>query len=600
MPPASSTKVPPHRLRFSDLDREIDCAEDETVFHAARRSGVRIVGACGGRGACGSCTVRIVEGQIETDGVDRGRKWVRACRARPRSDCEIAIAPRSLAPIVRADVHALHRDVAIVPDPCVVAHDMTVAEPTLRDCASDMERINRALPCPVDSIDLFAARDLPRVLRANHWSARVFRRDSEIIGVVPVGRRSVGLAIDLGTTNVVGFLVDLETGEPLGSLGVENPQTAWGGDLVARINHATAGDDQAGELRDAARTAINALGHDLARAARLTPQDIVDVAVCGNTAMQHLLLGLPVRQLGRAPFVAALRDAVDIRARDLGLRFYPGACVHIAANIGGFVGSDHVAALLATRDRWTPAATSLVMDIGTNTEISLIRRDEIVSASCPSGPALEGGHIACGMRAADGAIERVWVENDRLTTATIADRPAVGICGSGVLDAVAAALRLGLIDAGGRIRSDHPDVGEVDGSRAILLAPGIHIGQADIRAVQLAKAAIRTGVDLLLEQAGLEAERIEHFVIAGAFGKYIDVSSAIAIGLTPDLPREKFVQVGNAAGAGVTRILASSAERAAAKDLARRCVYMELSTRADFQKRFLKNIGFHAAREKTS
>ncbi len=600
MPPASSTNVPLHRLRFTDIDREIDCAEDETLFQAARRGGVRIVGACGGRGACGACAVRIVEGRIETDGVDRGRKWVRACRARPRSDCDIAIAPRSLAPVVRADVHALQRDVAIAPDPCVVAQDVTVAEPTLRDCASDMERINRALPEPADAIDLFAARDLPRILRAGHWSARVFHRGSEIIGVAPIGRRSVGLAIDLGTTNVVGFLIDLNTGDPLGSLGVENPQTAWGGDLVARINHATAGDDQSNELRDAARTAIDALGHDLARAARLTPHDIVDVVVCGNTAMQHLLLGLPVRQLGRAPFVAALRDAVDVRARDLGLRFSPGAYVHIAANIGGFVGSDHVSALLATRDLWAPATTSLVMDIGTNTEISLIRRGEIVSASCPSGPALEGGHIACGMRSADGAIERVWVEGDRLRSATIAGRPAVGICGSGVLDAVSAALRLGLVDAGGRIRGGHPDVDEVEGGRAILLAPSIYIGQADIRAVQLAKAAIRTGVDLLLEQAGLEAEQIEHFVIAGAFGKYIDISSAISIGLTPDLPREKFAQVGNAAGAGVTRMLASAAERAAAKDLARRCLYMELSTRAGFQKRFLNNIGFHAAREKTS
>jgi hypothetical protein len=282
--------------------------------------------------------------------------------------------------------------------------------------------------------------------------------------------------------------------------------------------------------------AINGLAHDLCRAVGSHSGCIVDAVICGNTAMHHLLLGLPVRQLGRAPFVAALHAPTDVKARDLGLNFCPGARVHLAPNVGGFVGGDHVTALLATEERWRAPGTSLVMDIGTNTEISLIHGGEISSASCPSGPALEGGHISCGMRAADGAIERVGVVDGRLVVHTIGQRDPVGLCGSGVLDALAALRRLDIVSARGRIVAAHPDVEEIDGLRAALLAPGVRLTQHDVRAVQLAKAAIRTGVELLLRDHGIGEQQIDRFIIAGAFGAYIDVASGIDIGLFPDLP----------------------------------------------------------------
>lgn len=589
-----------HRIRFLHLDREIECAGDETVFHAARRTGVRIVGACGGRGACGSCMVRAHDGRLTDDSgaeIAGGRKWIHACRARPRADCAIEIAPRSLAAVTRADVHAQDAMQPPAPAPAVVFEDVSVPAATLHDHADDYSRVRRALRARIAAIDIEAARALPQALRDNDWSARIFARDDRIVGVAAPGRRSVGLAIDLGTTNVVGFLLDLSTGERLASLGIENPQVAWGADLVSRINHAAATRKQQDELQAAARTAINALAHDLAQAVGLRADDVRDVAVCGNTAMQHLLLGLPVRQLGRAPFVGALHDAVEVSASDIGLRLAPGAMAHVAANIGGFVGSDHVAALLATRQRWQGEGVSLVMDIGTNTEISLIRGDDIVSASCPSGPALEGGHISCGMRAADGAIERVTVEGGRLRIATIADAAPVGVCGSGILDAIAAGLRLGLIDGGGRIRDGHPDVVSDGARRAIRLSQEVIVSQNDIRAVQLAKAAVRTGVDLLLERMGIAEQAIDRFVLAGAFGAYIDLGSAADIGLVPPLSREKFEQVGNAAGVGVARMLVSTRERDLARAIAARCAYVELSTNPGFQKRFMKNIGFEAARK---
>jgi uncharacterized 2Fe-2S/4Fe-4S cluster protein (DUF4445 family) len=588
------------KLHFSQLDRDIASHTGETIYQAARRSGLRIIGACGGRGTCGTCQVHVVDGKIHDAGekarpAAKKSRWVRACQVTPKSDCSVEVAPRSLAPVVRAEFDAGEAVEMLRLDAAVISRDINVPQATLTDNLSDLDRVVRALASPLPTVDLLAARQLPTVLRKD-WSLRAHIREGELIGFSLPGCRPLGLAVDLGTTNVAGFLVDLTSGARLVSLGIENPQVAWGADVISRMNHAIQSPAQAAELRQAATTAINALAHDLCLSIGASTADIVDVAVCGNTAMHHLLLGLPVRQLGRAPFVAALRDAMDIKARDLDLIACPGAYVHMAPNIGGYVGSDHVTALIATQELWQSATTTLVMDIGTNTEISLIHRGDIMSASCPSGPALEGGQISCGMRAAEGAIERVTVENGRLKIGAIGNRQPVGLCGSGVIDAMAALRQTGILDDGGRIVGAHPDIAEVDGKRVAVLAPGVTFTQLDVRAVQLAKAAIRTGIELLLRDRGLAEDDIERVVIAGAFGAYIDVGSAIAIGLLPALPLDRFSQVGNAAGVGVRQLLASCKTRTRARELALQCRYVELSTRGDFQKPFLHNIGFKNSR----
>jgi uncharacterized 2Fe-2S/4Fe-4S cluster protein (DUF4445 family) len=593
-------RAAPFTLGFPQIGRDIASRDGETIFQSARRSGVRIIGACGGRGTCGTCRVLIREGDI--DGPDaktlpNGKpRWVRACQVTPQSDCAIEIAERSLAPIVRAEFDAGTTVEILALDPAVVSQDVSVAEATLTDNLSDLDRVARALAAPASTIDLMAARQLPTALRDGKWSLRAHNRAGELIGFSRPGRRTLGLAVDLGTTNVAGFLIDFESGARVASLGIENPQVAWGADVISRMNHAIQGAAQAAELRRAASTAIDAIAQDLTASIGAEAADIVDVAICGNTAMQHLLLGLPVRQLGRAPFVAAVRDAMDVKARELELTICPGAYAYLAPNIGGFIGSDHVAALLATQELWQNAATTLILDIGTNTEISLIHRGDITSASCPSGPALEGGHISCGMRAAEGAIESVAVEDGRLRIATIGSRPPAGLCGSGVIDTLAALRQAGILDDGGRIAGSHADVVEIDGARVAQLAPGVTFNQHDVRAVQLAKAAIRTGIELLLRERHLNESDIEQVAIAGAFGSYIDVGNAIAIGLLPALPLDRFKQVGNAAGAGVRRMLGSRAMRARARELAKACRYLELSTRADFQKTFLHSIGFEPRR----
>ncbi len=598
--PAAAKNAERFTLRFPQLDRVIEARTTETIFQSARRGGVRILGACGGRGTCGSCYVRVAEGAVDyaplrahaADARLAGEGWIRACQAFPRSDCAIEVAARSLAAVVRAEVGALG-EVALHCAPAVRTYDITVPDASIAHPAADAERVIGALPAgAVHNIDLRAARSLSRVLRQTRGQVRARVRDGELIDVAPAGSATLGLAIDVGTTNVAAFLVDLERGTRLASLGIENPQVAWGGDVISRLNHAIRAPGGGTELQASATGAVNALAHDLCRATGASIADIADVAVCGNTAMHHLLLGLPVAQLGRAPFVAAVRAAMNVKARDLGIAACPGANVHVLPNVMGFVGGDHVAALLATEERWTAVGTSLVMDIGTNTEISLIHRGDIWTASCPSGPALEGGHISCGMRAADGAIEGVALSDSQLALTVIGNQEPVGLCGSGVVDVLAALREARVVDARGRIAASHPLVETIDGARAARIAPGVCFTQDDVRSVQLAKAAIRAGVDVLLALAGLNETAIERFIIAGAFGSYIKVPSGIAIGLFPDLPAERFVQVGNAAGLGVQRVLASTRERDRARDLAMRARYVELSSAANFHKTFVRCIGF--------
>ncbi|MBI5910191.1 MAG: DUF4445 domain-containing protein [Betaproteobacteria bacterium] len=594
--------APWFQVRFENLDRETECNQGETLFHSARRAGVRIVGACGGRGVCGTCMVRITSGECDVLGSEspgagtaaRTEEWVRACLARPAGDCVVEIAPRSIAAVVRAEVGG--QEVMITPDSVVRSHDVVLAPAIMgqgQGGGADADRVIDALRDDgAARIDLYALRELPGLLRGTGWRLRAMVRGDEVIGVRPCGSRSLGLAVDLGTSNCAGFLVDLETGTRLASLGIENPQAAYGADLVSRVNHAIRSPVGASELQTAAIAAIVGLARDLCGAVSAAPVDIVEVAVCGNTAMHHLLLGLPLSQLGRAPFVPAMCAAIDIKARELGFATAPGAYVHLLPNVGGYVGGDHVAVLLATENRWAKT-TTIVMDIGTNTEISLIHRDSITTVSCPSGPALEGGHIGAGMRAAEGAIERVRAQNGLLEIEVIGgDAEVVGLCGSGVLDVLAAMLELGILNRHGRIGAGHQAVRERDEQREVLLAPGVAFTQNDVRAVQLAKAAIRAGIDCLLREAGLEEEAIERVVIAGAFGSYIGLESAVRIGLLPALPLARIEQVGNAAGVGVRMALASAALRDRARRLALRCRYLELGSLPGFQRVFMGRIGF--------
>jgi uncharacterized 2Fe-2S/4Fe-4S cluster protein (DUF4445 family) len=312
--------------------------------------------------------------------------------------------------------------------------------------------------------------------------------------------------------------------------------------------------------------------------------------------MHHLFLGLPVRQLGLAPYVAAVSAPLDAKAQDIGLGFAPGATVHLLPNIAGFVGADHVAMLLATEAEEMADKVVVRIDIGTNTEITLSANGRLVACSTASGPAFEGAHIRDGMRAAEGAIERVRVSDGSVDYQTIGDGPPVGICGSGILDAIAQFKMAGILNRRGAMDKEHPLVRQSDDGTEVLLAAAdatrhgrdIVLNRKDVSEIQLSKGAMRAGIEILLEQFGLTADDIDAFIIAGAFGTYIDVASAITIGMFPSLPLERFRQVGNAAGIGAKLSLLSSKQRAQAATLATNVEYLELTNYPGFTNQFAR------------
>ncbi|MDH3234845.1 MAG: ASKHA domain-containing protein, partial [Alphaproteobacteria bacterium] len=465
-----------------------------------------------------------------------------------------------------------------------------------------LDAVNKQVPGLALRVDVEVLRNLSPNLRAWEWRTHVSVHSGDVVAVGPASSRTLGIAVDLGTTNISGALVDLGTGKTLAVHGMENPQTAYGGDVISYAAFVRRTSGGAAILQQTIVEALNELAQGLTREAGETPAHVAEMVVVGNTMMHHLLAGLPVAQLAASPFVPAASEALDLRARDLGLQIAPGGYVHLAPNIAGFVGGDHTAMLLATEAAGEEGVV-LAMDIGTNTEISLLEGGRITSVSCPSGPALEGGHITSGMRAAVGAIEQVRITPDSVVLETIDDGAPAGICGSGVLDVVAQLYLTGVVNSRGRLQVGHPLVRTNGATREFVLAtedetagPPVVFDQNDVRAVQLAKAAIRSATDILLAMTGHTENQLDRVIVAGAFGNYIDIASAIAVGMLPDLPFSRFAQVGNAAGDGARQMLMSMAQRARAREIAAEARYVELAGTDDFMSTYVGRINFEPVR----
>jgi len=490
-------------------------------------------------------------------------------------------------------------EVKVSPEPSVRAYRLQLAAPSLEAPQADDDRLLEALKqqrnLRCTEIDIGALRIISDQLRSWNWKNQAVVRKGKVIAILPPKCHQLGLAIDLGTTKVAGYLVDLDGGQTLAAKGIINPQVSYGEDIISRINRVVKSPDEGVQLQKLAVDAVNELCADLCAEAGVKPEAIVEAVVVGNTAMHHLFLRLPVKQLALSPFVPAASRMLEVRAGEMGLNIAPGAYIHLLPNIAGFVGADHVSMLLAT-DAWQAKRTTVALDIGTNTEVSLICKGKITTTSCPSGPAFEGGHIKYGMRAATGAIERFRIDGSNIQYQTIDGASPVGICGSGIVDALAQLYVAEIIDEGGRIMDNRPRVRTYKGQHEFVLVskeerkgkPAITINQNDVRELQLAKAAIRTGIQILLETSGCAEDDIKQVIIAGAFGTYIDVASAVAIGILPPLPLNRFRQVGNAAGTGAKLALISLESRARAQAIASRVSYIELASSPSFQPTFIQ------------
>lgn len=598
-----------HWITFEPDEQRIFSLPAETLLDTARRAGVRIASVCGGRGLCQSCVVRVTEGPVGPPSQEDieffspeeiSKNWRRACQSLSHGDCRVEVSARARAVPLRTEVES--EDVWVRPDPAVRLYPVKVAAPTLEHPDADDQRLLSALnekwPGTCSRIDLDVLRQLPGTLRSLSGDVVAVVRFGEVIGVfAPKKEPLPGLAVDIGTTNIGVLLVDLRNGRTLASRAIENPQTRHGADVITRIGKARSSPERQKQMHDLAVGAINDAASELCQSQSLSPKQIADVVVAGNTVMHHLLFQFPVEHLGAVPFVAASTGAIDVKARDIGIEAMPGAYVHALANIAGFVGGDHTAMLLAIGSDHEEK-TVVALDIGTNTEISLIHKRKLLTISCPSGPALEGRHIRCGMRSAPGAIEAVAISGNEVTLKTIADEPPIGICGSGVLDATAQLYLSGIVSRTGRMTREHARVRMRDGQPEFVLAESeahgsdIVFNQRDVRAVQLAKGAIRAGVQALLEDAGLKEDQIDQVIIAGAFGNYIDLKSAVTIGMLPDLPLDRFAQVGNAAGIGAKLALVSYPYRATAQSIAAGSHYIELAGSERFNRAFMRTIQF--------
>lgn len=582
-------------IDFQPLGRRVTAPAGMSLLEAAREGGVQLNALCGGDGCCGKCRVRVVEGEVSSlstsEPPDEDGLCL-ACQTVVTSDVKIEVPAESISTPQRIQLEGLQHPPPL--DPPLQLVDLSVPPASADDLSSDELRLRAALAekghLDHVQIDLEVMVQLPSLLRQHDGSVRLFLQQDELLGAAAPGAAALGLAVDVGTTKIATSLVDLDSGASLATAGAMNPHIIHGEDVVTRIAHA-AGAGHLQALQRSLAKALDQLVDVLCQRSGHSREEIREAVMVGNTCNHHLLLGLPVAQLGAAPYVPALSSSCDIKARDLGLELAQGATVHLLPNIAGFVGADHVAMILAAGIHQSDEIT-LGLDIGTNTEVVLTVGDRLLSCSTASGPAFEGAHISQGMRAAPGAIERVQIdESGRIDLQTIGDQPPVGLCGSGVVDTVAELRRVRVLEDSGAMRpGSHPSLhGEGAEAEFILATAGVHdapsnvaLTRRDVNEIQLAKGAIRAGIEVLLDTAGVSPDQVERVVMAGAFGTYLDVDSALGLGLTPEMDRSRFESIGNAAGSGAHLALVSRERREQAAAIAEQVEYVELTSHADF------------------
>ena len=475
---------------------------------------------------------------------------------------------------------------------------------------SDLDALLRDLNVDAARFSLEALRRAPSLLRSGSDGLTVTLFDQKLLAVEAgdTRREVYGMAFDIGTTTVVGYLLDLGTGVAAATVSGLNPQAAFGGDLMSRIAYAQEQPGHVRQLHTRIIQMVNGLIEEACGTAGIDRERVYKVVVVGNTVMHHLFLGIDPTYVGQAPYAPSVRRGLEVTAREVGLRLRPETPVFLLPVVAGFVGADASAVILATRI-YESREVRIVADIGTNGEMVIASRDGLIACSAPAGPALEGAQLRCGMRAARGAIDRVRIDEDVRFHVLGGDSP-LGLCGSGILDAIAGLLDAGIVDASGRLHPDPPArlsdslrrrvFTLPDGLTAFVIAWGpetaagkdIVLTQGDIRQVQLAKGAIRGGIETLQRVTQTPTDGIAGLMLAGGFGNYLNIHSAIRVGLIPPLASDRVTYVGNAAGLGAQMAVISETERRRAEELARLVRHVSLATHPDFQEIFLEAVQF--------
>ena len=631
--PSSASTAADVRVVFTPSGRRGRFAKNTTVLEAARELGVDLDSVCGGRGICGRCQIELSEGSFAKHGIESRHDHLSSfsrieadyareqslpdnrrlgCSSRLLGDAVIDVPPDSQVhrQVVRkrAEVH----DMDI--NPLVRLCFIEVTEPNMHDPSGDLRRVREAIEFEWGLtdlvIDLTVVEDLQTILRLGEWKATVAVFDGhEVIAIWPGFKdRVMGLAVDVGSTTIAAHLCDLASGNVLASSGMMNPQIRFGEDLMSRVSYVMMHPDGVVQMADSVRSAICTLVDEGCLEAEVDAHDILDSTFVGNPVMHHLLLGLSPVELGVAPFALATDESVRLRASELDLSFHPGARAYTLPCIAGHVGAD-AAAMVLSEAPYLRDEVTLLVDVGTNAEIILGNRSRLLAASSPTGPAFEGAQISCGQRAAPGAIERVRINSETLEPRfkvigselwsdeigfekSIANIGVTGICGSGIIEAVAEMFLVGLVQTNGVIDGNFASRSSrvVADARtwAYVLHRGdreIRVTQNDIRAIQLAKAALYAGIQLLMEHLGVSG--VDRIRLAGAFGAHIDVKYAMVLGLIPDCNLEHVTAAGNAAGTGARIALLDRNARQEIEREVRRIEKIETAIEPRFQEHFV-------------
>ena len=608
------------------------------LLQAARSLGVDVDSVCGGRAICGRCQVLVMEGEFSKHGVTSSGTHLSAvdaaeqafarrrplpaghrlsCSAKIEGDLVIDVPPGSQ--VHRQVVRKAAEARVITLDPVVHLHYVEVREPDMHDPSGDLQRLLEALHREWDfgplRCDLAVLQGLQAALRKGEWRVTVaVHAGAQLIGVWPgFHDRIYGLAVDVGSTTIAAHLCNLETGEIAASAGTMNPQIRFGEDLMSRVSYSMMHPGGAQQMTEAVRGALNALAAEVACEAKVEVSDILELTMVGNPIMHHLLLGIDPVELGGAPFALATDSPLGLKASELGLTLHPGARVYTLPCIAGHVGADAAGMILAERPDLSDKLTLLV-DVGTNAEIVLGNRQRLLACSSPTGPAFEGAQISCGQRAAPGAIERVRVDPATLEARfkvigsdlwsdqpgfaeAVAGTGVTGICGSGIIEVIAEMYLAGIISqdgvVAGELAARSPRIVPTGRTFAYTLYAGgatpLTITQNDVRAIQLAKAALLAGVRLLMDRLG--TDQVDRIRLAGAFGSHIDVKYAMVLGMIPDCDLSQVSSAGNAAGTGARIALLDNASRKIIEDLVRKVEKIETAIEPKFQAHFVEAMG---------
>ncbi|MHA1268841.1 MAG: ASKHA domain-containing protein [Candidatus Helarchaeota archaeon] len=595
---------------FQPDGKRIKVEAGTTILQSAIESGIDLISICGGKGICGKCKIIVEKGNIKKEFDSAELKFLTdeekqhnfrlACKVQINDNLIIRIPDESRSGKQKLQVEGIKTPVQI--DPLIKKYHVILKKPTLEDHKADKIRIDQFLKknyglSPL-KINFNLLKSLGSLIREFNWDFTIcIWNDEEIISVEKGNTvdEIYGYAVDIGTTKLAGYLLNLKTGEVLSVGSLMNPQIPFGEDVISRIGY-----NNPKELQDVVIDGLNQIFQNLCQNTKISNDNVYDISVVGNPTMTHLFLGINAKQIGMAPYVPVINEGITICNEKLRIKMNKLAKVYTLPILSGYVGADTMGVIIAT-EIYKKDELCMALDIGTNTEVVLGNKDRILTCSCASGPAFEGAHIEFGMRASSGAIEKIQIDPKTLDPIieTIDNIKPRGICGSAIVDIPAELLKSKIIDVNGKINKNINNARLRQGTKYYeyvlvwsedsAFNKDIVITQKDIREIALAKAAIHTGTEILLQEYGINEKKIDKMFIAGAFGTHINLENARFIGMVPEIPISKIIPVGNAAGTGARMCLVSKKMRMITEDIAQKVEYIELGAHPNFQKVYLNS-----------